>query len=90
MAVTGWLIAGAATPAWLLPPLLILHGMADDKLQTLYTQIGEAVKQQAYQDNLKLTHGKVVMLKPQDFKKQLEAEVTRFKKELPELGIKGD
>jgi hypothetical protein len=30
------------------------------------------------------------MSKPQDFKNQLEAEVARFKKELPELGIKGD
>jgi len=75
-------------PAW--SGLLAPRGMTDDKAQALYKQIGEAVKQQAYQDNLKLTQGKVVMAKPQDFKKQLEAEVVRFKKELPELGIKGD
>jgi tripartite-type tricarboxylate transporter receptor subunit TctC len=75
-------------PAW--SGMLAPHGMPDDKVQALYAQIGEAVKQQAYQDNLKLTQGKVVMTKPQDFKKQLEGEVARFKKELPELGIKGD
>lgn len=75
-------------PAW--SGMLAPRGMPDDKVQALYAQIGEAVKQQAYQDNLKLTQGKVVMSKPQDFKKQLEAEVARFKKELPELGIKGD
>jgi len=75
-------------PAW--SGLLAPAGMPDDKALALYQQVGEAVKQKAYQDNLKLTQGKVVMTKPADFKKQLEAEVARFKKELPELGIKGD
>ena len=75
-------------PAW--SGLLAPAGMPDDKALALYQQVGEAVKQKAYQDNLKLTQGRVVMTKPADFKKQLEAEVARFKKELPELGIKGD
>lgn len=79
---------GVEVPAW--SGLLAPRGMSDDKVQSLYRQIGEAVKQQAYQDNLKLTHGKVVMLTPEDFERQLEVEVTRFKKELPALGIKGE
>src|SRR5690606_32985657 len=45
-------------PAW--SGMLAPRGMPDDKVQALYAQIGEAVKQQAYQDNLKLTQGKVV------------------------------
>lgn len=75
-------------PAW--SGLLAPRGMPDDKVQVLYRQIGEAVLEKPYQENLKITRGKVVMSKPQDFRKQLEGEVTRFRKELPELGIKGD
>lgn len=75
-------------PAWsgvLAPP-----GMAQDKVQALYGQIGAAVREKPYQDNLKLTQGQVVMSQPEDFRKELEAEVARFRKELPALGIKGD
>jgi tripartite-type tricarboxylate transporter receptor subunit TctC len=75
-------------PAW--SGMLAPRGMPEDKAQALYKQIAEAVKQPAYQDNLKLTKGRVVLSTPQDFKRQLEGEVARFKKELPELGIKGD
>lgn len=75
-------------PAW--SGMLAPKGMPDDKVQALFKQIAKATKQQAYQDNLKMTRGKVVMLAPQEFKKQLTGEVARFKKELPELGIKGD
>lgn len=75
-------------PAW--AGVLAPRGMSDEQVQTLYKQIGEAVRQKPYQDNLKLTSGRLAMVKPEDFKKQLQAEVTRFKKELPALGIKGD
>ncbi|MCA0214909.1 MAG: tripartite tricarboxylate transporter substrate binding protein [Proteobacteria bacterium] len=75
-------------PAW--SGLLAPAGMSADKAQALYTQAVEAVKQPAYQNNLKLTKAKVVLSTPQDYRKSLEQDVARFRKELPELGIKGD
>lgn len=75
-------------PAW--SGLLAPAGMPADKVQALFNLAAEAVKQPAYQNNLKLTKGRVVLSTPQEFRKSLEAEVAHFRKELPELGIKGD
>lgn len=75
-------------PAW--SGLLAPAGFPEDKALAMYAQIVEASKQRAYQDNVRTSRALTVLAKPQDFRKQLEAEVTRFRKELPELGIKGD
>ena len=75
-------------PAW--SGLLAPAGFPADKTQALFAQIAEAAKQPAFQENLRISRGKLVLMPPQEFRKSLEAEVARFRKELPELGIKGD
>jgi tripartite-type tricarboxylate transporter receptor subunit TctC len=65
-------------------------GFPADKAQALFRQIAEAAKQPAFQDNLKLSKAKLVLLPPPEFRKSLEAEVVRFRRELPALGIKAD
>lgn len=75
-------------PAW--SGLLAPAGMPPSKAQELFRQASEAVKQPAYQNNLKITKAQVVLSSPQAYSKSLEADVTRFRKVLPELGIKGD
>jgi tripartite-type tricarboxylate transporter receptor subunit TctC len=75
-------------PAW--SGLLAPAGMPADKAQALFKQVAEAVRQPVYQDYLKISKGRVVLSSPPEFRKSLEAEVARFRKELPELGIKGD
>jgi tripartite-type tricarboxylate transporter receptor subunit TctC len=75
-------------PAW--SGLLAPAGMPAEKAQALFAQAAEAVKQTAYQNNLKISKAKVVLSSPQEFRKSLDADVARFRKELPELGIKGE
>lgn len=75
-------------PAW--SGLLAPAGMPADQVQALFKEISEAVKQPAFQDYLALSQGQLVLMPPQEFKKTLEAEVVRFRKVLPELGIKAD
>ncbi|MBN9428660.1 MAG: tripartite tricarboxylate transporter substrate binding protein [Burkholderiales bacterium] len=75
-------------PAW--SAFLAPAGMPADRVEALYKQIAEAAKSPAYQNYLKISQAKLVLTPPQEFRKSLEAEVLRFKKELPELGIKGD
>lgn len=64
--------------------------MTADKAQVLYAQVSEAAKQPVFQDYLKVSQAKLQMIPPKEFSKALEADVTRFRKVLPELGIKGD
>lgn len=77
-----------SVPAW--SGLLAPPGMPADKAQALFKQVSEAVKYPVYQDYLKISQGKVVLSPPKEFRKTLEEDVTRFRKELPALGIKGD
>jgi tripartite-type tricarboxylate transporter receptor subunit TctC len=75
-------------PAWsafLAPP-----GMAADRVETLYKQISEAAKSPTFQNYLKISQAKLTLVPPREFGKALEAEVVKFRKELPELGIKGE
>ncbi|MBI2768940.1 MAG: tripartite tricarboxylate transporter substrate binding protein [Burkholderiales bacterium] len=75
-------------PAW--SGLLAPAGMPPAKAQALFKQVSEAAKLPTYQDYLKVSQAKLVLTPPQEFRKSLEADVVRFKKVLPELGIKGD
>ncbi|GAA5237123.1 tripartite tricarboxylate transporter substrate binding protein [Verticiella sediminum] len=75
-------------PAW--SGLLAPRDMPADKAQALFEQVSEAAKQPAFQDYLKLSQAKLVLMPPQAFGQALEADVARFRKVLPELGIKGD
>jgi len=75
-------------PAW--SGLLAPAGMPPDQVQILFKQVSQASKQKAYQDYLNLSQGKLVLMPPEEFSKALEADVTRFKKLLPELGIKSE
>lgn len=75
-------------PAW--SAVLAPAGMPADQVETLYRQISEAAKSPTYQDYLKVSQAKLTLTPPGEFRKSLEAEVARFRKELPELGIKGD
>lgn len=75
-------------PAW--TGILAPAGMPADQVQALFKDISEAVKQPAFQDYLKLSQGQLVLLPPQEFRKALDADVARFRKLLPELGIQAD
>ena len=75
-------------PAW--SGLLAPRGMPADKVQALFKQVSQATKQPVFQDYLKLSQAKLVLMPPQEFSKALVADVTRFRKVLPELGIKGE
>jgi tripartite-type tricarboxylate transporter receptor subunit TctC len=75
-------------PAW--SGLLAPAGLPADQTQALFAHVKEAVKQPAYQNNLKITKATVVLSSPEEYRKSLETDVTRFRKVLPELGIKGN
>ncbi|WP_077001451.1 tripartite tricarboxylate transporter substrate binding protein [Variovorax sp. KK3] len=75
-------------PAW--SALLAPAGMPADRVEALFKQVSEAAKSPTYQEYLKVSQAKLTLTPPQVFRKSLETEVARFKKELPELGIKGD
>lgn len=74
-------------PAW--SGLMAPAGIAADKVDELYKQISAAAKGPAFQNYLKMVNGKLELTPPPQFRKQLEEEVVRFKRELPELGIRG-
>jgi tripartite-type tricarboxylate transporter receptor subunit TctC len=75
-------------PAW--SGILAPRGMPADKVQALFKQISEAARQPAFQDYLKVSQAKLVLMPPQEFSKALDADVAHFRKVLPELGIKGE
>lgn len=75
-------------PAW--SGLLAPRGLPADEVQTLFKQVSEAVKQPVFQDYLKLSKARLVMMPPQEFSKKLEADIERFRKLLPELGIQAE
>ncbi len=79
---------GVDVPAW--SAVLAPAGMPADKADALYKQITDAVKLPTFQEYLKVSQAKMVLSSPHEFRKALEAEVDRFRKELPELGIKGE
>lgn len=77
-----------SVPAW--SAFLAPGGMSPQATQKLFEQISQAVKSASYQETLKITGAKVILMPPAEFSKYLAADVARFRKVLPELGIKGD
>lgn len=80
--------ADVDVPAW--SGLLAPRGMPPDKAKALFQQLSAAARQPVFQDYLKSSGARLVLMPPQEFRAALEADVTRFRKVLPALGIKGD
>lgn len=75
-------------PAW--SGVLAPRGMPPEQAQALYKQFSEAARQPVFQDYLKLSQAQLVLMTPEQFAKALEADVARFRKVLPELGIEAE
>nr|WP_233461794.1 tripartite tricarboxylate transporter substrate binding protein [Achromobacter insolitus] len=75
-------------PAW--SGVLAPRGMPAEQAQALFKQIAEAARQPVFQDYLKLSQAQLVLMTPEQFAKALEADVARFRKVLPELGIEAE
>jgi len=75
-------------PAW--SGVLAPRGLSPEKAQALYEQVSQAAKQPVFQDYLKLSQAQLVLMTPEQFAKALEADVARFRKVLPELGIEAE
>ncbi|RAP60146.1 hypothetical protein A6B37_24035 [Achromobacter sp. HZ01] len=75
-------------PAW--SGVLAPRGMPPEQAQALYKQFSEAARLPVFQDYLKLSQAQLVLMTPEQFAKALEADVARFRKVLPELGIEAE
>lgn len=75
-------------PAW--SGLLAPRGMPAEQVQALYEQVSQAARLPVFQDYLKLSQAQLVLMKPAEFAQVLQADVARFRKILPELGIEAE
>ncbi|MCO4888449.1 tripartite tricarboxylate transporter substrate binding protein [Cupriavidus sp. WGtm5] len=78
-------VKGADVPAW--SGLLGPAGMSPESVKKLYAALQQAVKTPEFQASLKINAANVVLMAPDQFAKELESEVVRFKTQLPSLGI---
>lgn len=81
-------IKNADVPAW--SGLLGPAGMSPASVQMIYKSLQAAIKTNTYQANAKALGSNVVLTSPDEFAKELESQVTRFKAQLPPLGIRLD
>ncbi|SPC18393.1 Bug family tripartite tricarboxylate transporter substrate binding protein [Cupriavidus taiwanensis] len=79
-------VKGADVPAW--SGLLAPAGTPPETVKKLYGALQQAVQTPEFQANLKANAGTVVLMNPDAFAKELASEVSRFKAQLPPLGIK--